>query len=69
MQRKFAIVLIYDGGSHRGFEVAAEYSGMAVKKLLDNLMQRPSIGNASHAAYIRSIECSEILYPKEDIIR
>lgn len=66
---KFVIILTYEGGSHRGYVVHADDSGSAVKKLLDNIMKRPTIGQAGQGTYVRSIECSEILYPPEDIIK
>lgn len=68
--RKFAIILTYENGQHRAFEVTADTSGEAVQKLLANLTARESIsGTGGHARSIHSIECSEIIYPPEDIIK
>lgn len=68
--RLFAVILTYDNGQHRAFQVTADTSGDAVQKLLANLNDRASIsGTGGHAQFIRTIECSEILYPPEDIIK
>ena len=68
--RHFAIILTYENGQHRAFQVEAETSGDAIQKLLANLTARESIsGTGGHARFIHSVECSEILYPPEDIIK
>lgn len=64
---KYAVIVTYVNGRHRGFTAVAESSGRAIQKVLETLTKRESTGDVGHEAGIVSVACSEILLDEDEM--